>query len=359
MKRFLSFTLFGLGTVVGTVVLAGCPIYPDSGSDHRVCDGQGCYDCPDDYRSNSCTTWQCSSDYDCPGGYACDSTHACSPGGAPVGTCSKPGDCYPGDNCGGDGYCHPGDCTSTGCVDGYVCKLSGGSAQCVPVGTPVDAGPKPDGGFSGCTNDSQCTTPGARCLDGECVAPAGQCSDSTQCPANEKCVQGACTPACDATTPCPVGYSCDVGKNVCTGNPTPCGAGGTTCAPGTVCAQDHCVAPCGGADGGVCAAGSVCVQGGCVPDAKPSFTCATEGVQDVCAAGSICLHHSCYIACNPDAGADACKSADRFNVCKSVKTSTNTYSVCGSSTNLGTECDPTQGKLCTTAGAICIDGFCR
>jgi hypothetical protein len=273
--------------------------------------------------------------------------------------CKRPGDCATGYTCGTDETCHIGDCTNTGCIPGYVCKLSGGAVQCVPTGTPVDAGPPPiDAGAVGCHNDAECSAvPGARCLSGECVAPAGQCTDSTQCPGTERCVQGACTPACDATTACPTGYSCDVSKGVCTGNPTPCGAGGTVCTGGTVCSQDHCVAPCG--DGGTCTTGSVCIEGGCVPDGKPRFTCSTEGAQSECATGSLCLHHSCYIACNPDAGADACKSADKFNVCKSVQTSTRTYSVCGSSTNLGTDCDLTQGKTCPTAGSICIDGFCR
>ena len=70
---------------------------------------------------------------------------------------------------------------------------------------------------------------------------------------------------------------------------------------GTVCSQNHCVAPCG--TGGTCPAGEQCVQGGCVPTEQPLFTCPTDGVQDACASGSICLHHSCYIACDPDAGA--------------------------------------------------------
>jgi hypothetical protein len=141
-------------------------------------------------------------------------------------------------------------------------------------------------------------------------------------------------------------------------NPTPCGTApdATTCAPETTCAQNHCVTPCG-ADGS-CAGGLVCVEGGCVPNQKPQFTCATEGTKDACATGSICLHHSCYIGCDPDAGSDACKSADQFNVCKSVPTSSGTYAVCGSSTNLGTDCDPTQGKACSGA-LLCIDGFCR
>ena len=98
--------------------------------------------------------------------------------------------------------------------------------------------------------------------------------------------------------------------------------------------------------------------GGCIPDQKPQFTCSKEGTQDACTAGSICIHHSCYIACSVDAGASACKNADKFNICKSVTTGSGSYSVCGSAGNLGTDCDPTQNKNCPGAG-VCIDGFCR
>ena len=99
-------------------------------------------------------------------------------------------------------------------------------------------------------------------------------------------------------------------------------------------------------------------SGGCTPDEKPVFTCAKDGAQDACQAGSICLRHSCYIACDADAGADACKSADTFNVCKAVTTASGSHSVCGSATNLGSECDPTQNKACASP-LVCIDGFCR
>jgi hypothetical protein len=93
-----------------------------------------------------------------------------------------------------------------------------------------------------------------------------------------------------------------------------------------------------------------------MPDQLPHFTCNQEGVQDVCASGSICLRHNCYISCagNPN----ACQTADQFNLCKSVTTDTGTYQVCGSSTNLGSDCDPTVGKNCPNSG-ICIDGYCH
>jgi hypothetical protein len=355
MKRFLSFTLFG----IGAVLLGGCPIYPDTASDYRVCDSYGCHSCPSDNYSDDCTPWQCGGAYDCPSGFDCNGYGTCVPyadaGPAPT-TCTKPSDCGAGMNCGRDGTCHIGDCTNSGCASGYVCKLANGTVQCVASSIP-DAGPPKDGGvFSGCTSDKQCaSTPGARCLDGTCTAPANQCSDTGQCRANEQCVQGACTPSCATTSDCPTGYSCDAAKKVCTGNPTPCNDAPTSCAPGTTCAQDHCVTPCG--PGGTCQGDNVCVQGGCVPNQKPTFTCTTDGVQDTCAVGSVCLHHSCYIGCSPDAGVEACKNADKFNECKSVESSSKTFYVCGSSTSLGTQCDPAQGKGCD--GGICIDGFCR
>jgi hypothetical protein len=358
-RRWATFVLFGLGAAV----LGGCPIYPDS-PDHTVCLQDGtCYSCPNDYYSSDCFSYACSWSNDCPNGYTCDARGKCVSGqsvydggasdSAPA--CSTPSGCPSGYTCGVDGTCHWGDCAATGCPSGYQCKLSGGVLQCVGGAAPDAGGIGTDGGtFTGCHNDLECPTPaGSKCLNGACVAPQDQCFDPLQCPYDEQCVAGVCTPSC--ATGCPAGFSCDSKTNVCSGNPTPCGAtaDGGACAGGGVCVEDHCVAPCSAGD--TCPTGQVCIAGGCIPDQKPRFACTTEGTQDACRADSICIHHACYLACDADAGPDACKKADAFNVCKSVTTASGTYSVCGSASS-GTGCDPT--KPCPGTG-VCIDGVCR
>ncbi len=348
MKRAVSFVLFGLGAAI----LGGCPIYP-ADRDHRVCIGGDCYDCPDSFYSSACTAWVCNSDMDCPSGYACNSDRRCKltdgqpPPPAGGTTCSKPTDCPSGETCGADNKCHSGDCSTSGCPSTYVCKLTGGVPACVPING--------GGGTSSCKSDKDCPSPaGSKCLSGECVAPVNQCADETQCPANAKCVEGACTPACGPEKPCPTGYACDDAKGVCTNNPQPC-TNSNQC-NGKVCVDEHCVDPCGA--GNTCAPGLVCIDGGCTPDEKPTFVCAADGPGTGCVQGSVCLRHTCYIGCDADAGTEQCKTSDKFNQCKSVTTSSGTYSVCGSSTNLGSDCDPTQGKNCA-APLVCIDGYCK
>lgn len=327
MKRFVTFASFA----IAGIALFGCPIYSDNG-DYRVCNSSGCYRCPDNTFSSRCEPWGCVSGSDCPSGTAC-----------------VQGQCV-GSN--------PGDCTQTGCPQGQVCKLQNGSAQCVANVLP-DAGGSDSSSDAAqppeCTQDAQCTQAkgaGAKCLNGTCVAAKDQCVDGTQCQNNYQCVNGVCTPGCSQTKPCPTGYACDTQKGVCTNNPNPCNTS-NDCSNGNVCVQNHCVPPCGGG----CATGFVCVGGGCIPDQKPQFVCTNEGVQDVCKMGSICLRHNCYIACDQDAS-NSCMNADMFKICKSVDTQSGTYSVCGSSSNLGSECDVTKMKNCTNNG-ICIDGFCR
>ncbi len=365
MKRILTLALVSLGAVA----LFGCPVYSNS-SDQRFCTADGqCWDCPGGNFSSDCVPWQCNSDVDCPAGWTCN-LHSCvqSSGGN---TCTSPSQCPAGQNCGADNQCHAGDCSTTGCPSGYVCKLTNGTPACVLPSTTdggtVDTG-TPDSGdagsdappFTGCTSDSQCASlgPGAKCLDGMCVAAANQCFDQTQCPNGEVCVQGVCTASCAMGQMCPTGYTCDTTTGVCTGNPNPCNVGdaGMSCPMGLTCVDQHCVSPCG--PGNTCPTGEVCVDNGCIPDQLPTFVCNVEGTQDACAVGSICLHHNCYIACNPEAGANACATADVYNICKAVTTSTGTYDVCGSNSNLGNQCNPTQGQNCTSP-LICIDGYCR
>jgi hypothetical protein len=297
MKRILSF-----GVLAGLGVMLGCPIYPDNGNTN--------------------------------------------PG------CQSPSDCAAGQTCGIGGTCEPGDCTQNGCVSGYTCKVVNGAAACVANG--VDAGPPP---YSGCFSDSECSNLGAgsKCLNATCTAPADQCADQTQCSAGEQCVQGVCTPSCSATNACPNGYACDNTNGVCTLNPSACTTPGGSCGSGGICIEGHCDTKCGANNS--CQNGLVCVNGGCMPNEKPNFVCNVEGVQDACASGSICLRHNCYISCDPS-NQTSCATADQFNVCKTVTTTSGSYNVCGSSTNLGSDCDPTIGKNCPGTG-ICIDGYCH
>jgi hypothetical protein len=348
MKHVFSFVLLASGAAA----LWGCPIYSNERS-HRVCVGSDCYSCPDQYVSSDCYGFSCYDNADCPSGYACGSNHRCHltdgnpppPSGGTL--CTKPTDCPPGSSCGADNKCHAGDCSTSGCPSNFVCKLSNGAATCEPVGN--------QGGTSVCKSDQDCPTPaGSKCLSGKCYAPADQCADATQCPGGSQCVQGACTPSCSASKPCPSGYTCDA-KGVCTGNAGAC-TSSSQCASGKACVQEHCVDTCGA--GATCPSGLICVDGGCTPDQQPVFTCTTDGQQDKCQSGSVCLRHSCYISCDADGGADACKNADQFNVCKSVTTSSGAHSVCGSNSNLGTDCDLTQNKPCGSP-LVCIDGFCR
>jgi len=385
MMRTFKVPALASAFTLSAVVLFGCPIYSSS-QDTVYCTPDGV--CCDESQDN-CTVWTCGTSAECPNGAYCNSQSVCSGGNGggnyDAGTTAEAQ--------AGDG----GDCSTNGCDPGFTCTLSGGAAVCLaspeagvpeagvgdanndqtvsdaPSGDAQDAPSLPP--FTGCTTDSACTAdsgPGARCLDGKCVAAANQCSDSTQCPtvgnSTEACVQGVCTPTCAGAQSCPSGYTCSTdGTAVCTGNPTPCGSadGGLACASGTTCVDQHCVPLCSqGASGdgaATCASGLVCVDNGCIPDQAPKFLCQTDGQQDTCASGSICLHHNCYIACNLDGGSGdggTCQHADAFNVCKAVQTSNGTYDVCGSNSNLGNQCDLTQGKLCSSP-AICIDGYCR
>jgi hypothetical protein len=337
MKRTIVIGLLG----TSAALLLGCPVFSDNNS-------YSCGACP-------AQRIYCTTSNDCPSGYSCEDNECIL--GFADGSVEASTDAS--------------DCTVTGCPSGQQCQIvDGGVASC--VGTK-DSGPSTDGGgdalppFKGCTSNAQCTSAdggaGSLCLDGTCVPPANQCSDATQCASNEDCVQGACVPTCSSAVSCPTGYSCDLTNGVCTGNPTPCGGadGGAACTGGTTCVDQHCVPTCSSGDA-ACGTGLVCVDNGCVPQETPIFVCNTDGMAGDgktgdCDVGSICLHHACYISCDPEAS-NSCVTADMFPICKSVTTTGGTYYVCGSSTNLGNQCDPTRGLDCTGT-EICIDGYCR
>lgn len=256
----------------------------------------------------------------------------------------------------------PTDCAKTGCITGYTCA-PGNPGERVCVSSDPNA----------CVADADCqgtkTGPGSLCLGGVCKAAKDLCTDSTQCKAGKSCLNGRCITQCAAASDagpavsCENGYVCNATNSLCTETAGSCGAAGDagpSCSG--KCVNDVCADKCG--IDGSCKAGLVCVAGGCVRDDRPIFFCdktgTADGSQDVCAVGSICLHHNCYLTCTGAADATTCAKADKFNVCKEVLTSSGVHFVCGSSSNLGTECDPTTTppKACA-AGKVCLDGFCK
>jgi hypothetical protein len=142
---------------------------------------------------------------------------------------------------------------------------------------------------------------------------------------------------------------------VCDVSPSQCSTS-ASCQGGSVCVEGRCVAPCTSNDAGeTCPAGLVCINGGCIPDQAASFECRNDGqggtYANTCAGSQTCLHHSCYDNCDTDGGA-ACATG----VCKEVTVQAGTYAVCGTTTTLGSQCDPATGHLCTSG--VCIDGYC-
>lgn len=376
MKR----VFFGVGLLGVVAVLGGCPIYPSQQSEYQVCTSTGCYSCPDSSYSSACTPWACESDSDCNQGYVCDS----NPNDSSYGTC------VPGYSSGSDAS--TGDCSVTGCPAGQVCRLADGVAQCVTLpgggddgggGSPDATGDAPASGDGGmvseagvdaagdaatgggpCNADTDCTAAGSKCVDGQCATQLHLCSDGSQCNVSgSACVDGVCEPHCSGTSPCPTGYSCDLTRGVCNINPSSCtGSGVSSCLGGTTCVDTHCVPPCSASDAGpACPSGQVCVNGGCIPDQGASFACTNDGengqLATTCDTNSICLHHDCYAACNADAGPTSAQCAG-MQTCKSVTIETGTYSVCGTSTTLGSDCDPSQGKYCS-GSKVCVDGYCE
>ncbi len=367
MKRLLlGISLLGVGAI-----LAGCPIYPAQ-QEYQVCAGNACYSCPDPSYSSACTAWPCQSDSDCSAGYVCD------PGSA---TCVAGS----GDDGGTEGGT-TADCSTTGCPSGQICKLSNGVAQCVTQGggddasagtdasTGTDSGVTPDaatgtdaseaGAVTGpCNSDTDCGGNGERCINGQCTVKGQLCSDGSQCiAAGSACVDGVCESRCSSSSPCPTGFQCDLNRGVCNVNPGPCaGSGTSTCQGGTTCVDTFCVPPCTATDAGpTCPTGQVCVSGGCIPNQQASFDCANDGqsgqLATTCGSGEICIHHDCVASCAAEGGS-TCSSTSASSVCKNVTIETGTYSVCGTATTLGSDCDPSQGTACS-GGKVCVDGYC-
>ena len=350
MKRAFLGVIF----VSAAAILGGCPMY--SGGPTDTCNGDGCFV------------------YDA-GVAQCENNDQCSPGyGCTYGSCTWVG--YE------DGAAN---CSTTGCPYGQQCVLANGAVQCLSLdaslsssgddassaaeasagdgggASPADGSNTSDAATTStvsCNADSTCGGDGALCIDGQCVPQSGLCSDTSQCASpGAACVNGVCLPRCSLEAPsCAQGYECDYNRNVCDVNAAQCSTS-AACQGGSVCVDGRCVTPCTSTEAGsACPSGLVCVNGGCIPDqGVVAFPCVNDGkggsLANMCGASQTCLHHSCYDNCGTDAGT-SCGSG----LCKEVKVQAGTYAVCGTTTTLGSDCDPATGALC--AGGVCIDGYC-
>jgi hypothetical protein len=374
MKRLKAFVLVG----VAGALAAGCPVYSENDdawcADYRTCQpGEDCYQWP----CNSPPGWGGTggSQYFGGGaGYSAAGGHGGSDAGAIDAAdgatedarpdtdaqeaqaadaeaqaavyCAKPADCASGTTCGPDGTCHPGDCGATPCINGFVCQSTTNGLGC------AKADPR------GCESDAECTGTDA-CVDGVC-APAGSlCTDRTQCPPGSACVDGKCVVECGEAYVCPEGYGCFRTSLLCAIVAHGCSITADCGSASLACVDYVCVPRCSARGScGPALAGS-CVDNGCIPSQKVVAQCAGDGVQGGCAAGQICLHQHCYTSCaGPDGGAGAACAQPGEDVCKPVTTAAGTFSVCGSVSSLGSECDRTLGQGCAS-GKICVDGFCR
>jgi hypothetical protein len=413
MKRL---SLLGLGFGLVAIILAGCPIYSNDGQGStQVCEGPGCNpgggctstaDCPANYTCGSdnqcdpgdCTNTGCSSGFVCVLDPSTD-TASCQPGGiggsgtgttATTGTgasgstgtsmggmggtgtgttgtststgtggvpapvyCGHPSDCTSGTFCATDGTCHNGMCQAVGdCIFGYQCM----SGSC------VSANP------NACDKDSDCAA-GSVCIagpdgkGGTCTAAPNQCFDSGQCGKtgpNASCVAGKCAVSCMSDTDCIDGYTCNTTLGTCTNSAKSCNVTNDCGGPDEVCVGGTCV-PRAPPNSTNCPNGGVWTENGCIPDQAPNFTCQTDGVQDSCAMSSICLHHDCWIQCDPTNNMCASQLGGMYPECKAITSTSGTYNVCGSETNLGGECGPgaPNNMTCANMSDICVDGFCK
>jgi len=215
--------------------------------------------------------------------------------------------------------------------------------------------PEKPGRWAACGNaDSQCANTGAKCVDGLCTQQDQLCSDGTQCLASgETCVDGLCLPTCSGSVACPAGYACDFNRDVVQRKPAPC-TSSATCTGGSVCVESHCAAPCGAVDSGAqCASGPGVRQRRVHPGpAGAVHLLDRRDGRALSRATGTCVHGDCYVAC-PDGG--GC-SGDA-PVCKQVPGNKGIYAVCGTSSDLGSECNPAVGSYCSAG--LCIDGYCK
>jgi len=249
---------------------------------------------------------------------------------------------------------------NTACGVGGLLKCDGGAG-----GTTV-------GLCVGCTEVSQCATPGNTCLVATCVAgscgTANQtngtaCSDGDSCSQTDTCQAGACTGAnpvvCTASDQCHDVGTCAPATGLCS---DPNKANGTTCSDGNGCTQtDTCQAgACTGASPVVCPMPDQCHDAGmcnpatgvCSNPAKANGVTCSDGDScsqtDTCQAGT-CTGASPVVCPTPDQCHDAGVCNPATGVCSNPNKMNG--ATCNDS-NGCTQADTCQAGTCTGANPV-------
>ena len=265
-----------------------------------------------------------------------DSSRAVGDSGATalVTYCGAPNDCAPTETCAADGMCHDGDCTVHSCINQFQCAATPQGLACV------------HGASGACSVDTQCRTT-ERCIDGACSPLADLCVDRTQCASGELCVAGRCVTSCSSDPECAPGFACRLALGVCDAPLRACAITSDCADPNSVCVAGACVPRCHAL--GACGQGTgVCVDNGCVPSVKAERQCDTD---TSCGEGRVCVRHHCYVSCESPSDA-ACANLPASPICKAITVGGASRRICGTTQNLGSECDPTEGKGCPAGGNL-------
>jgi len=222
-------------------------------------------------------------------------------------------------------------------------------------GLLADGGSHHDGhtdGPTGCTTSQQCegtpATPFCELPQGVCVACL---TDPDTCPVGEACnpTTHTCQPlpgGCTSNSQCPASKPiCDIGTGDCVGCLTT-----SQCPANDICIDTECVPACGG--GLACNGGLSCCNGGCVDEVtNPNFC---GGCENDCPNGDTCIGGVCQ---SPSGcTTSGCENGD--SCCGDLCVNTETSPLhCGSCTNVCTGGDTCVDGFCQST-TTCFGGPC-
>ncbi len=301
---------------------------------------------------------QCTSNAQCAIGYACQG-----------GTCTATG--APGDRCEISVYCQP-------CSVCILASASSSEAYCRPCcGGANGGGACNSCSSTSCQAGSTCygvqSSNDAVCIPSEGASFCQACDATTPCESGLTCDGFRCKPACSITSPgsCSACYAGAGGQGLCacpdevaqTGQA--CGkmpSGLRVCTTGNVCvgSPSTCRAQCTLGDDSTCPGGQVCDSVGgtavCVPGNTPGQRCSSCENGGGCGPGLQCMSGRCYEPCTP--GVSSCTSCVAVDGIGGVCACDDQVASPGQFCGVFTEGGGYDVYACAQ-GSVCLGGTCR